>query len=179
MTSRDTTRALPSPDSSRRPAEQLRARFAEPPGRGTLHGGWWPHSRDIDLELADLVDHFPAVGGRVIRALYSRPDWDSQPDEVAVADRWLETGSLPGDDAHTILLSTSAETEVRLLVVPPGHPCGEQAMTIAADPANRWSALQILAAGEFDEDDGTAQDHWTDDGGAWWSRPEAGPPSYR
>jgi hypothetical protein len=55
-------------------------------------------------------------------------------------------------------------------------------MRLAADPENRWSAAQILAAGAFDDEhdeEGDDTEHWTDEGGNWWPNPEAGPPSYR
>lgn len=129
--------------------------------------------------MADLVDHLPAVVGRVHRTLYSRPDWDTQPHRVAVAHGRLKTGSFPDDDTHMIVLRMSTQTDLRLLVVPSDHPHGEQAMAIAADPSNRWSPAQILAAPAFDDQDGDGADHWTDEGGSWWLRPEAGPPSFR
>ena len=177
MTSHSTS-SLPNASGTYQSREPLRLELSESPGRGELDGGWWPRSRDIDVELADLVEHFPAIIGRVYRALYSRPDWDTQPRSVRVARGRLKTGSFPGDDTHMIVLSTSTQTSLRLLVVPPDHRAGEQAMTLAADPSIRWSTAQILAAGEFDDDDGEGVDHWTDEGGSWW-RPEAGPPSFR
>ena len=44
------------------------------PGRDHLDGGWWPQSRDLAVELADLVDHFPQAHGRIQRAVYSPPE---------------------------------------------------------------------------------------------------------
>lgn len=177
MTSRSSTLPLDTPavPQSREP---LRLQLSESPGRATLDGGWWPRSRDIDLEVADLIDHFPADRGRVYRVLYSRPDWDTQPHSVHIASGRLKTGSFPGDDTHMVVLRMSTRQDLRLLVVPPDHLVGEQAMTVAADPANRRSTVQILAQGEFDEA-GEGDDHWTDEGGSWWQRPEDGPPSFR
>ena len=43
---------------------------------GHVDGGWWPQSRDLQVEAADLVDHFPVEVGRINRLLFSRPDWD-------------------------------------------------------------------------------------------------------
>ena len=172
------TSSLPNDARTYQSREPLRLQLSESPGLAALDGGWWPQSRDIDVELADLVDHFPAVSGHVYRALYSRPDWDTQPHKVPVSRGRLKTGSFPGDDTHVIVLSMSTRIDLRLLVVPPGHAVGEQAMAIAADPANHWSTAQILAAGAFDNEDGEGDDHWTDEGGSWW-RHEAGPPSFR
>jgi hypothetical protein len=47
----------------------LRLRMSEHPGTDSLDGGWWPQSRDLAVELADLVDHFPTRYGRMVRAL--------------------------------------------------------------------------------------------------------------
>ncbi len=177
MTSHDTSSVPTVPESS--PARQpLRLQLSGSPGRGTLDGGWWPRSRDLDVELADLVDRLPAVVGRVDRARYSPPDWDTHPHSVRVARGRLKTGSFPSDDTHMMVLSMSTRTQLRLLVVPPDQPRGEQAMTIAADPSNRWPAAVILAPGTVEGEGAVGADHWTDDGGSWW-RHEDGPPSFR
>lgn len=178
MTSHETSLVpdIPAPRSPlRRP---LRLQLSGAPGQPALHGGWWPQSRDIDIELPDLVDRFPAVTGRVARVLYSRPDWDTQPHSVLLTRGRLKAGSFPRDNTHVIVLSMSTGNQLRLLVVPPDHPGGQRAMAIAADPSNRWSAPEILAASALDEKPSESQDHWNDDGGSWW-RQEDGPPSYR
>lgn len=165
-----------------RPREPVRMRLSPTPGTATLDGAWWPQSRHLAFELADLVDHLPAEHGRVHRVLYSRPDWDAQPHLVTVARGSVKTGSFPRDDTHLVMLRMSTRTDLRLLVVPPDHPTGDQAMRLASDPANRWSTTQILAAGAFDDEDdegGDDTEHWTDEGGSWWPNPEAGPPSFR
>ena len=177
MTSHDTSLVpeIPGTYPLRRP---LRLQLSGAPGQTVLDGAWWPQSRDIDIELADLVDRFPAVSGRVARALYSRPDWDTQPHSVRVTRGRLKSGSFPRDNTHMIVLSMSTGNQLRLLVVPPDHPRGQQAMAIAADPSNRRSATEVLVMCALDEEQGGGQDHWTDDGGSWWRR-EDGPPSFR
>ncbi len=178
MTSHDTSLVtdVPGTDQPRRP---LRLRLSGSPGQATLDGGWWPRTRDIDVELADLVDGFPPAFGGVNRALYSRPDWDTQPRSVRVGRGRLKTGSFPRDDTHMVVLSMSTRTQLRLLVVPPDQPHGEQAVALATDPSNRLSAAEILAACASEEEETSeGRDHWTDDGGSWW-RHEDGPPSHR
>lgn len=179
MTSRDTSLVPQVASSDRDHARPpLRLQLSGSPGRGSLDGGWWPHSRDIDTELAELVDGFPAAIGRVDRALYSRPDWDSQPRSVWVARGRIKIGSFPGDNTHMMVLSMSTQTRLMLLVVPPDHPRGTQAMALAADASNRSSATEILKALGSDAEVGEGRDHWTDGGGTWW-REDAGPPSFR
>jgi hypothetical protein len=65
----------------------LRFGFAWPSTRAkavwTAAGGLRPASWPV--EPADLVDHFPAQSGRVVRALVSPPDWDSTPCMLAAS----------------------------------------------------------------------------------------------
>lgn len=147
----------------------LRLRLAEPPGSGYLGGGWWPHSRDLAVELADLVDHFPPRAGRIVRALVSPPDWDSTPRRIPIARGFLKVGSFPRDDTHLVLLTTSDRTVLRVLVVPPGftRAHGEEALLTAASAGNTLSANDVLE--EFAHQPATGpMDRWTDDGGSWW-----------
>ncbi|WP_156390868.1 MULTISPECIES: DUF5994 family protein [unclassified Nocardioides] len=87
-------------------------------GLDTLDGGWWPRSRDLAVELADLADHFPHALGRVQHAVYSPPDWDATPRRVAVRGGHVELDAVPRDDTHLVLLRTSQRLTLCLLVVP-------------------------------------------------------------
>ena len=178
MTSHSLHLLLP-PSDTHPPRAPLRLILSTSPGQALLDGGWWPQSRDLDLELADLVVHLPVAAGRVQRALCSPADWDTVPDCVRVEGGRLMTQPGRGEEHHLLELHMSTRIDLRLLVVPPDHPVGEQAMSIAADPSNRWSTTQILAAGAFDPEVSEDHEHWHDDGGSWWLRPETGPPSFR
>lgn len=108
---------------------RIRLRDASPP---RLDGVWWPRSRDLQAEAADLIDNFP-VGehGRVYRLLYSRPDWD----DSVVAGRGVRTvqarrgpvkvGSFPSDDTHLMIVTMATGRRLRLLVVPSSTDPGE------------------------------------------------------
>ncbi|HET7691138.1 MAG TPA: DUF5994 family protein [Nocardioidaceae bacterium] len=114
-----TTSDSPSPSSPAQERESLRLTIAEHPARGKLGGAWWPQSRDIDLEFAALVEEFPALQGRVMRGLFSRPDWDTAPRKVATHRGFVKVGSFPNDDTHLMILTVSAEPwRLQLLVVP-------------------------------------------------------------
>jgi len=41
----------------------LRLQMTQKPHSHPLDGGWWPQSRYLEVELADLVDHFPTAHG--------------------------------------------------------------------------------------------------------------------
>ena len=157
----------------------LRLRLAEHPGRDRLDGGWWPRSRDLAGELADLVDQFPAQSGRIVRALFSPPDWDPAPRRIPVRGRYVKVGSFPRDDSHLIQLRTSDRTVLHVLVVPPGFSDGQgaEAMLAAATSGNAHSATELLQ--EVTElPDVDPVDLWSDDGGSWWGA-ESVAPSFR
>jgi hypothetical protein len=157
-----------APESAAPDRVPLRLRMADHPGSSRLDGGWWPQSRDLALELADLVDHFPPRLGRVVRALFSPPDWDPAPRRIPVATGYVKVGSFPRDDTHLILLKTSDRTELRVLVVPSDltQGQGEEALLAAATAGNPRSAADVLHHA-IDHPDRSPMDHWSDDGGSW------------
>jgi hypothetical protein len=91
---------------------------------GFLHGAWWPQSRDLQPEAADLVDHFPAAVGRINRLLISRPDWDNPAADGRALRRIvarrgpIKVGSFPSDDTHLMILTMATGRRLRLVVVP-------------------------------------------------------------
>ncbi len=139
---------MAAPNSSVPPSDRapLRLRMTELPRTHPLDGGWWPQSRDLTAELADLVDNFPDGMGRIVRATFSPPDWDDQPRRVPIARGYVQTGFAAGDDSHVIMLRTSERTELCLLVVPPGmsDKQGEEALAAAVTPGYASSPGAIL-----------------------------------
>ena len=153
--------------------------MAEHPGRNHLDGGWRPKSRDLAVELADLVDHFPTRFGRIVRALVSPADWDPTPRRIPVAGGYVKVGSLPREDTHLIHLKTSEWTVLRVLVVPPSFTPdqGDEALLAAGTLGNAHSATELLDE-VTDYPDISPMDHWIDDGGPWWG-PHPVAPSFR
>ena len=113
----------------------LRIVLAAPRRNRRLDGGWWPHSRDLAVELAQLLAGLPEETGRAVRAVYSPPDWDTPPRRVPLASGYLKVGSFPRDDSHLLDLRMLNGTTLRLLVVPP-----------TADPQRARTALDAAAA---------------------------------
>jgi Family of unknown function (DUF5994) len=157
----------------------LRLRMGDAPADGGLQGGWWPQSRDLALELADLVDHFPPDLGRIVRAVVSPADWDPSPGRIPVAHGLVKVASLPRDDTHLVLLHTADHAVLRVLVVPPGMTPdqGDEALLAAATPGYAHTAESLLDT-VSEHPDVDPEDHWNDDGGAW-SRPRPVAPSFR
>lgn len=139
----------------------LRLRVSDRPGLDTLDGGWWPQSRDLAVELADLADNFPSALGTVQHAVYSPPDWDSTPRRVSVQGGFVELDAVPQDDTHIVLLRTSQRLTLRLLVVPSdfSEGQGDEALLAAATTGYAHSAGSLLetVTNELDVD---PDDHW-------------------
>ena len=118
----------------------LRMQLAEPPASGPLTGAWWPQSRDLHVEAADLVDHFPDRVGRVNRLLFSRPDWDDPVVDgrgvrrIQARRGVVKVGSFPRDDTHLMIVLLASGARVSLTVIPD-----------ATDPAE--ADRQLRAAG--------------------------------
>jgi uncharacterized protein DUF5994 len=108
-----------SPTSERAP---LRLRLGDA-ADGT-NGAWWPQSRNLQLEAADLLDHFPHPAGYINRLLMSRPDWDDSSTDGRGVRRIqarrgpVKIGSFPQDDTKEMILAMSSGQRLRLTVIP-------------------------------------------------------------
>ena len=148
-TSTEPTHPLSPVENSRSP---LHLRLHAELGAGKLDGAWWPQSRDLPLELADLVDHFPSELGVVYRVVFSRSDWDTSPRRVRVARGPIKVGSYPTDDTSRVWLFMSTRRIIRLSVIHAGNAATPEADDLEAP--------------------------WDDDGGSWWD-PHPVAPSHR
>ena len=146
---------------------RLRLQLSAVPGAGPLDGAWWPRSRDLEAELADLVDHFPAEAGYISRAIFSRPDWKTSPRKVMVGRGYLKTGSFPSDDTHVLLLKLSSGEQLKVFVVPPdtAADAARDLMATATASTNRRTGPELLARAR-EGGSGDSAGHWNDDGGA-------------
>ena len=166
----------------RTPAPQdrspVRLTLADTFGHGPLDGAWWPQTRDLQTEAAQLIDGFPAIRGRIDHIVYSTPDWATTSSRIKVERGIIKAGSFPRDDTHVILLSMAGKHLLRLLVIAPDTPPAdaEVMMNRAAARTNRDDALTLLRG--HDDVDIDPADIWTDDGGAYWD-PHPVAPSYR
>jgi Family of unknown function (DUF5994) len=149
----------------------LRLRLEPRLGEGALDGSWWPQSRDPSVELADLVDNFPAQLGQVQRVVFSRPDWDAVPRRVRVARGQIKVGSYPRDDMSQVWLSMSTHTMIRLSVVTFDGP--SQSPTVPGP-----TAPSQAAANEHPDEQLEADPYWNDEGEHWWA-PHSVAPSER
>jgi hypothetical protein len=126
----------------------LRLVLADPGHSLPLDGAWWPQSRQLVSELAELVDHFPADRGRIVRATMSPPDWDDAPTRVPTARGYIQVGYYTRDDTKVVVLRTSDRQEFVLLVIPSSmsQTQGEEALRGALTPDYAASPMALLAA---------------------------------
>jgi hypothetical protein len=96
----------------------LRATF----DKNKPYGAWWPYNRTLADQLDDLFSAWPPQAGRIVRVLYSPPDWDDRPRSVAVAGRRVKTGSFPRDDTRQLQLTLSDGVRRAITVIPPQTP---------------------------------------------------------
>lgn len=118
-----TSPQVPSPTQPTR--EPLRLQLGDGSSLGAPDGAWWPRSRNLQDEAADLVDHFPQSAGHIYRLLFSRPDWDDPTLEngggvrrITAARGRVKCGSFPGDDTHRMVLTMSSGRRLSLVVIP-------------------------------------------------------------
>jgi hypothetical protein len=138
------TTPTPAP-TTRQP---LRIRLSDPAHPHPLDGGWWPQSSCLSVEMADLVDGYPAEHARIVRALYSPPDWEDAPKRVTTARGYIETVPFAHDHSPVVILTTSARHKVCLLVIPPDLSAaeGEAALAASVTPYFATSPARLLAS---------------------------------
>lgn len=111
--------------------QELRLHLFDEPTVDQVDGSWWPHSRDLEREGAELIDHFPPERGRISRLLFSRPDWDNATDDdrglrsIRTERGRVKIGSFPSDDTHLMIATMSSGRRLKLLVIPSDTPPGE------------------------------------------------------
>jgi hypothetical protein len=166
MASMSRLSSAPSTPTGRVP---LRIRLDNGFQSGKVDGAWWPQTRDLQIEAADLVDHFPHPIGRVERLLFSRPDWDAVAGAPSArriqAHRGpVKVGSFPSDDTHLMIVKMMSGARLRLLVIPSETEAdvAVRVMELAADERNAASAAELLGLIGADQS-GIGFDVWNDD----------------
>ena len=126
--------------------QPLRLRLSDPDQPQLLDGGWWPQSRNLTVEMADLVDHYPTERARIVKARFSPHDWEDAPKRVPTARGYIDTGGFPRDDTHVMILTTSDRRKLCLLVIPPNltQSQGEAALEAAVTPYFAASPTLLL-----------------------------------
>jgi hypothetical protein len=89
-------------------------------GDSAFDGAWFPRSRDLGVELPELIAELDRRGVRVERFTYPLEAWQPVPRKVLVAGRVLRTGGFRSMDPLVVCLTWEGGTRrADLLVVPP------------------------------------------------------------
>jgi hypothetical protein len=115
--------------------------------RGAVDGGWWPRSRNANVELPDLVSSLNARVGAVLRLGVDARDWDDIPRRITVGGHVVRIGRFANVN-HKIIATRGSQDHILLLVVPPqaSTAAAKSALARAATGKNSGRPEEILAA---------------------------------
>jgi hypothetical protein len=149
MTSDSSDRTIAVPPPGQSAPQGLRVRLDPTLARrGSLDGGWWPRTRDPEVELPDLVRGLESSLGVITRVALNPDAWDSAPRRLAVDGRRVHVGWFRAMNADTIGVTNASRDRFVLLVVPPQATpaAAATAMAMAADATNSARPADLLAA---------------------------------
>jgi Family of unknown function (DUF5994) len=89
-------------------------------GSSAFDGAWFPRTRDLAVEVPELIAELDRRGVRVERFTYALDAWSPVPRKVVVADRVVRTGGFRSMDPGIVCLTwAGGNRRANLLVVPP------------------------------------------------------------
>ena len=112
-------------------------------------GGWFPRSRDLAVEVPELVAELDRRGIRVERFTYPLDAWSPAPRKVVVQGRVVRTGGFRSMDRQVVCLTwEGGRRRADLLVVPPETDVltGARALRLAVRRGLPPSPQMVLAA---------------------------------
>ena len=118
-------------------------------GNSTFDGAWFPRTRDLAVEVPELIAELDRRGVRVERFTYALEAWSPAPRKLLVADRLVRTGGFRSMDPAVVCLTWSGGTRrADLLVVPPETDVltGARALRLCTRPGLPRSPQMVLAA---------------------------------
>jgi Family of unknown function (DUF5994) len=123
---------------------------------GAVDGGWWPRSRDPNVELPGPVSLLNARVGAVVRLGVDARGWDDIPRRIRVGGHVVRIGRF-ADVNHKIIVTRGPQDHILLLVVPPraSTAAAKSALAMAANGTNSGRPEEILAASGIENEDKT------------------------
>src|ERR1700712_2707487 len=112
-------------------------------------GGWFPRSRDLAVEVPELVAELDRRGIRVERFTYPLDPWLPAPRKIVVSGRVVRTGGFRSMDPQVVCLTwNGGQRRADLLVVPPETDVltGARALRLAVRRGLPRSPQMVLAA---------------------------------
>ena len=118
-------------------------------GRSPFDGAWFPRSRDLAVELPELVAALDKRGLRIERFTFPLDAWSPAPRKVVVGGRVVRTGGFRSMDDGVVCLTWAGGTRrADLLVVPPETDVitGARALRLCTRRGLPRSPQMVLAA---------------------------------
>jgi hypothetical protein len=118
-------------------------------GRAAFDGAWFPRSRDLAVEVPELIAELDRRGVRVERFTFPLDVWDAPPRKLTVSGRVVRTGGFRSMDRHLVCLTwAGGSRRAELLVVPPETDVltGARALRLATRRGLPRAPQLVLAA---------------------------------
>ena len=118
-------------------------------GNSAFDGAWFPRTRDLAVELPELIAELDRRGLRVERFTYALDAWSPVARKLLVGDRIVRTGGFRSmDDGVVCLIWDGGSMRADLLVVPSDTDVltGARALRLATRRGLPRSPQMVLAA---------------------------------
>jgi hypothetical protein len=129
---------------------------------GAVGGGWWPRSRNANMELPSLVSSLNARVGAVLRLGVDARDWEDIPCRITVGGHVVRIGRY-ADVNHEIIATRGPQEHILLLVIPPqaSTAAAKSALAMASTGKNSGRPEQILTASGIENEARQAHPGWS------------------
>jgi hypothetical protein len=139
------------PDAGFRGGIDVRVSLRADAGTGGsgFDGAWFPRSRDLTVEVPELIAELDRRGVRIERFTYALDAWSPAPRKVVVQGRTVRTGGFRSMDPGIVCLTWDGGSKrADLLVVPPETDVltGARALRLAVRRGLPRSPQMVLAA---------------------------------
>jgi hypothetical protein len=118
-------------------------------GNSAFDGAWFPRTRDLAVEVPELIAELDRRGVRVERFTYGLDAWSPPPRKLVVQGRIVRTGGFRSMDPGVVCLTwAGGNRRADLLVVPPETDVltGARALRLCTRRGLPRSPQMVLAA---------------------------------
>jgi hypothetical protein len=139
-----TNAALPGSPAAGGPQARLELK-PDGPRTGSVDGGWWPRSRNLEEQLPALLAALRERLGRVESVSYHLGDWEPAPRRVSVGGVTVRLAGYRFQRSGTIDV-IARDRRLTLLVIGPEQTeqLAHQALTVSAQQSNADDVATLL-----------------------------------
>jgi hypothetical protein len=140
-----------APDAGFRGGIDVRVSLRADAGTGgsAFDGAWFPRTRDLSIEVPELIAELHRRGVRIERFTYALDAWSPAPRKLVVQGRTVRTGGFRSMDPGVVCLTWDGGSKrADLLVVPPETDVltGARALRLCTRRGLPRSPQMVLAA---------------------------------